>query len=85
MGDLTTTAAAGTQPLSTPSSEEQQRITAAVPLGQRQQVFHLWQHRTLCQELSQEPAEAGADCKSEPRQEAEGASEASQAELHHIG
>jgi hypothetical protein len=36
----------------------------------------LWQHWTLRQELLQEPAEAGAECKSEPRQEAEGASEA---------
>jgi hypothetical protein len=36
-------------------------------------MFHLWQHWTLRQELPQEPAEAGAECKSEPRQEAEGA------------
>jgi hypothetical protein len=85
MGDTTTTAAACTQPLSTPSSEEQQPATAAVPSGQRQQVFHLWQHRILCQELSQELAETGTDYKSEPRQEAEGASEARQAELHHVG
>jgi hypothetical protein len=35
--------------------------------------------------LSQEPTEAGAECKSEARQETEGASEAGQAELHHIG
>jgi hypothetical protein len=38
-------------------------------------VFHLWQHRTLCQELPPEPAEAGAECESESRQETEGASE----------
>jgi hypothetical protein len=50
---------------------------------QRQQVFHLWQHRTLCQELYQKPV--GVEYKSEPRQEVEGASEARQAELHHIG
>jgi hypothetical protein len=48
-------------------------------------MLHLWQHQALCQELSQKLAEAGSECKSEPRQEAEGASEAGQAELHHIG
>jgi hypothetical protein len=32
--------------------------------------------------IAQEPA--GVECKSEPRQEAEGASKAGQAELHHI-
>jgi hypothetical protein len=36
MGDPTTAAAVGTQPLSTPSSEEQQPATVAVPPGQRQ-------------------------------------------------
>jgi hypothetical protein len=41
MGDPTT-AAAGTQPLSAPSSEEQQLASEAVPSGQRQQMFHLW-------------------------------------------
>jgi hypothetical protein len=34
MGDPTTIAAAGTQPLSTPSLEEQQPARAAVPSGQ---------------------------------------------------
>jgi hypothetical protein len=34
MGDPTPTATAGTQPLSTPGSEEQQPATAAVPSGQ---------------------------------------------------
>jgi hypothetical protein len=48
-------------------------------------MLHLWQHWTLCQELPQEPVEAGAEFQSEPRQEAEGASEARQAELHHYG
>jgi hypothetical protein len=43
------------------------------------------QYQTLCQELSQKPAEAGSECESESRQEAEGASEAGQAELYHIG
>jgi hypothetical protein len=88
MGDPTTTAAAGTQPLSTPISEEQQSVVAAivaVPPEQWQQMLHLWQHRTLCQELSQKPAEAGSECKLELRQEVEGASEAGYAELHHIG
>jgi hypothetical protein len=49
------------------------------------QVFHFWQHWTLRQELPQEPAEAGADFKSKPRQEAEGAGDARPAELHHYG
>jgi hypothetical protein len=35
--------------------------------------------------LPQELAETGAKFQSKPRQEAEGASEASQAELHHYG
>jgi hypothetical protein len=35
--------------------------------------------------LPPEPAETGAECQSEPRKEAEGASEAGQAELHHHG
>jgi hypothetical protein len=48
-------------------------------------MFHLWQHWTLRQELPLEPAEAGAKFQSEPRKEAEGASEAGQAELHHVG
>jgi hypothetical protein len=48
-------------------------------------MFHLWQHWTLRQELPQETAEARAEFKSEPRQEAEGAGEARQAKLHHIG
>jgi hypothetical protein len=48
-------------------------------------MFHLRQHWTLCQELPQEPAEAGAKFQSKPRQEAEGASEARQAELQHYG
>jgi hypothetical protein len=83
MGDPTTTAAAGTQPLSALSLEEQQLAIAAVPSGQRQQMFYLWQHWAICQELPQEPA--GAEFKPEPRQEAEGAGEARQAELHHDG
>jgi hypothetical protein len=37
------------------------------------------------QELPQEPAEAGAEFQSEPRQETEGASETRQTELHHHG
>jgi hypothetical protein len=35
--------------------------------------------------MPQEPAEAGTEFQSEPRQEAEGASEARQAEFHHVG
>jgi hypothetical protein len=34
--------------------------------------------------IVQKPAEAGSECKSKSRQEVEGASEAGQAELHHI-
>jgi hypothetical protein len=85
MGDPTTIGAAGTQPLSALSSKEQQPATAAVPSGQRQQMFYLWQQWALRQKLPQEPAEAGAKFKPELRQEAEGAGEARQAELHHDG
>jgi hypothetical protein len=70
MGDPAIAASAGTQPLSAPSSEEQQPAAAAVPSGQRQQMFHLGYHWTLRQELSQEPVEAGAEFQSEPRQDA---------------
>jgi hypothetical protein len=35
--------------------------------------------------IAQEPAEAGTEFQPEPRQEAEGASEARHAELHHHG
>jgi hypothetical protein len=62
MGDPTTAAAAaGTQPHPVSSSKEQSAAAAVSP-GKWQQVFHVRQHRTLCQELPQELAEAGADC-----------------------
>jgi hypothetical protein len=48
-------------------------------------MLYLWQHWTLRQELPQEAAEAGAEFQSKSRQEAEGASETRQAELHHHG
>jgi hypothetical protein len=66
MGDqATSAAAAGTQPLSSSRSKEQSASAAvAVPPGQWEQVFRLWQCGPLCQELSQEPAEADASTKS---------------------
>jgi hypothetical protein len=72
----TSAAAAGTQPLSSSRSKEQSAsVAAAVPLGQWEQVFHLWQCGPLCQELSQEPAEAGASTKSRQGKKAEGTSQ----------
>jgi hypothetical protein len=35
--------------------------------------------------IAKKPAEAGTECQPEPNQEAEGASEARQTELHHYG
>jgi hypothetical protein len=54
MGDQATLAAAavGTQPLSSSHPKEQlASAAAAVPPGQWEQVFHLWQCGPLCQEL----------------------------------
>jgi hypothetical protein len=54
MGDpATPAAAAGTQPLfSSRSKEQSASVATAVPPGQWEQVFHLWQCGPLCQELS---------------------------------
>jgi hypothetical protein len=83
MGDqATSAAAAGTQSLSSSRSKKQPASAAAVPPGQWEQVFHLWQYGPLCQELSQEPAEADASTKSRQGKKAEGASQAGEAQLH---
>ena len=84
MGDQATSAAAvaSTQPLSSSHPKEQlASATAAVLPGQWEQVLHLWQCGPLCQELSQEPAEAST--KSRQGKKAEGASQAREAQLHY--
>jgi hypothetical protein len=88
MGDqATTVAAAGTQPLSSSRSKEQSAsaAAAAVPLGQWEQVPHLWQYGPLCQELSKESAEADASTKSRQGKKAEDTSQAREAQLHYPG
>ena len=87
MGDqATSAAAAGTQPLSSSRFKEQLApAAAAVLLGQWEQVLHLWQCGPLCQELSQEPAEADAGTKSRQGKKAEGTSQAREAQLHYSG
>jgi hypothetical protein len=76
-------AAAGTQPLSSSRPKEQSAsAAAAVPLGQREQVLHLWQCGPLCQELPQKSAEADASTKSRQAKKAEGASQTREAQLH---
>jgi hypothetical protein len=74
MGDqATSAAAAGAQPLPSSRSKEQSAsAAAAVPPGQWEQVFHLWQCGPLCQALSQKPAEADASTKSRQGKKAEG-------------
>jgi hypothetical protein len=74
MGDqATSVAAVSTQPLSSSRSKEQSvSAAAAVPPGQWEQVFHLWQCGPLCQEFSQEPAKAGVSTKSRQGKKAEG-------------
>jgi hypothetical protein len=82
----TSAAAAGTQPLSSSRSKEQSASAAAVvPPGQWEQVFHLWQCGPLCQELSQEPAEADASTKSRQAKKAEGTSQEREAQLQYSG
>jgi hypothetical protein len=86
MGDQATSAAsAGTQTLSSSRSKEQSASAAAttVPLGQWEQVLHLWQCGPLCQELSKKSAEADASIKSRQGKKAEGTSQAREAQLHY--
>ena len=89
MGDQATSAAAaaaGTQPLPSSRPKEQSAsAAAAVPLGQWEQVLHLWQCGPLCQELPKKSAEADASTKSRQGKKAEGASQAREAQLHHSG
>jgi hypothetical protein len=84
MGDQATSVApAGTQLLSSSRPKEQSAsAAAAVPPGQWEQVLHLWQCEPLCQELPQKSAEADASTKSRQWKKAEGASQASEAQLH---
>jgi hypothetical protein len=85
MGDQdTSAAAAGTQPLSSSRPKEQSASAAAeVPPGQWEQVLHLWQCGPLCQELPQKSAEADASTESRQGEEAEGASQTREAQLHY--
>jgi hypothetical protein len=87
MGDQATLAAvASTEPFSSSRSKEQSTsASAAVPLGKWEQVLHLWQCGPLCQELPKESAEADASTKSRQREEAEGACQAREAQLHYSG
>jgi hypothetical protein len=87
MGDQATSAAAtNTQLFSSPRSKEQSTsAAAAVPPGKWEQVLHLWQCGSLCQELPKESAEADASTKSRQREEAEGASQAREAQHHYNG
>jgi hypothetical protein len=86
MGDEATIAAASTQPLSSSRSKEQSTSTAAaIPPGKWEQVLHLWQCGPLCQELPKESAEADVSSKSRQRKEAEGASQAREAQFHYSG
>jgi endonuclease I len=86
MGDqATSAAAAGTHSLSSSRSKEQSASAAAAvdPLGQWEQVLHLWQCGPLCQELSKESAEADASTKSRQGKKEEGTSQAREAQLHY--
>jgi hypothetical protein len=85
MGDLaTSTAATGTQPLSSSRPKEQSAsAAAAVTPGQWEQVLRLWQCGPLCKELPQKSAEVDASTKSRQGEEAEGASQTREAQLHY--
>jgi hypothetical protein len=85
MGDqATSTAVASTQPFSSSRSKEQSASAAAVPPGKWEQVLHLWQCGPLCQKLPKESAQADASTKSSQREEAEGASQTREAQLHYF-
>jgi hypothetical protein len=63
MGDQATSVAAATDTHSFSSSRSKEQLAfaaAAVPLGQWEQVLHLWQCGPLCQELPKKLAEADA-------------------------
>jgi hypothetical protein len=86
MGDQATSAAGSTQPFSSSRSKEQSTsVVVAVPSGKWEQVLHLWQCGPLCQGLPQESAEADGSTKSRQRKEAEGASQAREAQFHYSG
>jgi hypothetical protein len=72
MGDqATSAAAAGTHLFSSSRSKEQSASAAAVPLGQWEQVLHLWQCGPLCQELPKKSKETDASTKSRQGKKAE--------------
>jgi hypothetical protein len=84
MGDQATSAVASTQPFSSSRSKEQSTfIAASVPPGKWEQVLHLWQCGSLCQELPKESAEADASTESRQAKKAEGASQAREAQLQY--
>jgi hypothetical protein len=84
MGDKATAAAASTQPLTSTRPKEQSTPAATTVLpGKWEQVLHLWQCGSLCQELPKESAEADASTKSRQREEAEGASQTKEAKFHY--
>jgi hypothetical protein len=87
MGDQATSAAAvDTHSFSSSCSKEQSASAAAVVSpGQWEQVLHLWQCGTLCQELPKKLAEADASTKSRQGKKAEGTSQAREAQLHYFG
>jgi hypothetical protein len=86
MGDQATSATASTQLLSSSRSKEQSTSAAsAVSPGKWEQVLHLWKCGPLCQNFPKELAEADARTKSRQRKEAEGASQAREAQFHYSG
>jgi hypothetical protein len=70
MGDQAASAAASTQPLSSSRLKEQSTPAAAVAVvpGKWEQMLHLRQCGSLCQELPKESAEADASTKSRQRE-----------------
>jgi hypothetical protein len=71
MGDQATSAAASTQPLSSSRPKEQSTpAAAAVSTGKWEQMLHLRQCGSLCQEFPKESAEVDANTKSRQRDKA---------------
>jgi hypothetical protein len=71
MGDQATSAAAAGTHLFSSSRSKEQSASAAVPLGQWEQVLHLWQCGPLCQELPKKSKETDASTKSRQGKKAE--------------
>jgi hypothetical protein len=87
MGHQASTAAASTQLFPRSCSKEQSAlvIAATVPLRERKQMLHVWQHRPLCQGLPTKSAKTDASTQPRQREEAESASQAREAQLHYSG